>query len=216
MLSKHEFLKAMGIEVWSTRQSLPAAAAPLPVATESRDERPPVHEIVARPVSDASIITTQADSTPSDGLQSSPSQSQPTPEFRLAMMHYGSLGMCLLLQTDASVPRRFCDDIARFAGADVSALKYQELQWPMLATSGIDQSLSAAREVVVQKFKLLPPKMILFGDEMGTYFPPVQSMQLLSSNQFGGQTFLLLPQAPELMASVAQKRALMLALDKWQ
>ena len=46
-----------------------------------------------------------------------------TPRFRIAMLHYGSIGICVSLEQDADFPRRFCDDLARFMAADLQSLK---------------------------------------------------------------------------------------------
>ena len=92
MLTRDEYLKAMGVEVWTFRQTGTDTLVE-PVAE-------PVSPAVARPV-------VQARPAPPETAETPVVREEPVPEFRLAFLHYESVGLCLLLEKDASLPRRF-------------------------------------------------------------------------------------------------------------
>lgn len=242
MLSKAEYLKAMGIEVWSLRSTMTFPTTP------ARNGRPPIPGIdqipeVAATKSQARVTSVQNNASQPDPSQLSPSQnkrpqqpsSQPPsqqqtapptekvasvatdiPRFRLALLHYESVGLCLSLGDSKEFPRRFCDDLAKVMGGNVAGVRYHQLEWPMLSTSGIDQSISAARGVVTQKFKVLPNKVIVIGSDVGELFNPLLDMAPVTPHQVGSQSFLLIPALTELLASSTLKRELLVALNQWR
>ena len=202
MQTRSEMLEAMGIEVWRLRGSAsievpvtPAARLPI------RPEINPLPELEPAAVSPETVA---------------PVSSEPVPQFRLAFLHYQTLGICLALEPGEEVPRRFCDDIARFLGGEVSDLKFQLLDWPMLNTSGIDQSLTAARQVVTQKFNLMPSKVLVFGNDVSTYFGPLEKAELDNPVLVGRQQYLVTGALRELMPSTAGKRHLLSILIGWE
>ena len=138
------------------------------------------------------------------------------PQFRIAMLHYGSLGICLALDQDEDVPRRFCDDVARVMAADLQSLKFKIVEWPMLDTSGIDQSLKAARQVVTQRFLAMPDKVIVIGAEIRDYFQPIEDIGDETLSIVGKQEYLMLPSLRALFGSVNKKRLLMSLLYNWR
>ncbi len=167
------------------------------------------------------VSATAATSAPiSDSKKAATAPATPTaaqaseiPRFRLALFHYGSLGLCLSLDTADKLPRRFCDDLARSFGGNIDAVKYHQLEWPMLSTSGIDQSIKAAREVVTQKFRLLPPMVLVFGQDVAEYYPPLDTLEAFSPGRVGPQQFLLIPSLSEFMRSGVEKKRLLLTMQ---
>jgi hypothetical protein len=141
---------------------------------------------------------------------------QQIPEFMLALLHYETIGLCLSLRAESELPRRFCDDVARAMGGDIESVRYQLLKWPMLSTSGIDQSINAAREVVTQKFRQMPARVLVFGDDVGEYYNPLRDLAPLSVGAVGAQTFLKVPSLKGLLGSGSAKRELMLAMHRWR
>lgn len=206
MLTQVETLKAMGIEVWTLRgkataprEALPDVAVPevsLPVATASSEE--PREPMVSQPAS------------------ASPAMHPTVPTFRFAMLHYGTLGFCLALEEGTDIPRRFCDDVVRVMAAEPQSLKQQIVTWPMLETSGIDQSFDAARQVVTQKFSQMPAKVIVVGSEVVQYFGPLEKAQTNAPVRVGSQSYLLISSLPDILKSADRKRELMTLLDGWQ
>ena len=81
--------------------------------------------------------------------------------------------------------------------------------------SGIDQSINAAREVVTQKFRQMPSKVLVFGDDVGDYYNPLRDLAPMSVGAVGAQTFLKVPSLKELLGSGSSKRELMLAMHHW-
>lgn len=205
MLTRLETLKAMGIEVWSLRGEITAVPelTPQKARTPTR-EAMPIAKVESETAAASDSVAT-ASATPV----------QPVPKFRLAMLHYGSVGLCLSLAEGAELPRRFCDDVARLMAADVQSVRFQMVQWPMLDTAGIDQSISAARQVVTQKFNVLPAKMIVIGRDVAEYFGPLEKVGD-KPTLVGRQSYLLLPSLTELLGSADQKRQLMSVLASWQ
>ena len=139
----------------------------------------------------------------------------PIPEFRIAIMHYGTIGLCLSLEQGEDVPRRFCDDIARAMAADLRSLKFNILEWPMLDTSGIDQSVRAARQVVTQRLITLPDKVIVIGAKIVEYFEPLENFREGDPLRLGKQTYQLVPSLTELLKSASKKRRLMSFIYNW-
>ena len=85
----------------------------------------------------------------------------------------------------------------------------------MLSTSGIDQSINAAREVVTQKFRQMPSRVLVFGDDVGDYYNPLRDLAAMSVGAVGAQAFLKVPALKELLESGSSKRELMLAMLHW-
>ena len=196
MLTQFETLKAMGIEVWVHRES----GTVLPESAPEPEMPAPVKQRATKENDQVSI----------------PDGEPAIPRFRLAMLHYGSVGFCLSLAEGAEFPRRFCDDVARAMAADLGALKLQIVEWPMLDTSGIDQSIDAARQVVAQKFGVLPAKVIVVGVDVAEYFVPLEKFRDDAPVLVGGQSYLLVPSLTELLKSADKKRHLMTLLAVWQ
>jgi hypothetical protein len=134
----------------------------------------------------------------------------------LALFHYETIGICLSLRAESELPRRFCDDVARAMGGSIESVRYQLLKWPMLSTSGIDQSINAAREVVTQKFRQMPARVLVFGDDVDEYYNPLRDLAPLSVGAVGVQTFLKVPSLKGLLGSGSAKRELMLAMHRWR
>jgi hypothetical protein len=202
--SKQEYLSAMGIEVWSLRSAEPLAMEPETVS----DPLESVRNLAKEPIQPSP----QRQKPPESG----PEPFEPVPEFRLALFHYDSVGLCVSLEKSAPVPRRFCDDVARLMGGSIDSVRYHQLEWPMLSTSTIDQSIRAAREVVTQKFSILPTRVIVIGAEVAEFFGPLQGAEVVKPIQVGKQSFLLIPSASELFGSAAAKRDLMQTLHQWR
>ena len=196
MLTQLETLKAMGIEVWAHRES----GAVLPESAPEPEMPAPVKQRATKENDQVSI----------------PDGEPAIPRFRLAMLHYGSVGFCLSLAEGAELPRRFCDDVARAMAADPRALKLQIVEWPMLDTSGIDQSIDAARQVVAQKFGVLPAKVIVVGVDVAEYFVPLEKFRDDAPVLVGKQSYLVVPSLIELLKSADKKRHLMILLANWQ
>lgn len=210
MLSRQQYLKAMGIDVWSIRPAPGGLAVVQPtLAQGDPDLAVPATYPSMRNASVKSAVTGAI--IPADR----PTK-QEVPEFRLALLHYGSIGICLSLGKTAELPRRFCDDIAGIMGGELKAARFHQLQWPMLSSRDIDQSISAAREVVTQKFRVLPSRVIVFGEDVGEYFNPLRDLPVLTPGSIGSQSFLLIPSLGDLMGSSAAKRELMATLCQWR
>jgi len=196
MLTKLQTLKAMGIEVWTHRESNTrmvgsASGLLMPTSVEQRGSEEPKQI-------------------------SSGDEELVIPSFRFAMLDYGSLGICLSLPEEAVLPRRFCDDVARFMAADLEGLKLQIFEWPMLDTSGIDQSIDAAREVVTQKLGALPAQVIVIGENVSDYFEPLKKVGDEGQVLIGEQSYLFIPSLTELLKFGSKKRRLMALLARWQ
>ena len=206
-LTRNGYLKAMGIDVWTSR----SVVAPQMVgAVEAAIEPASRSTVMSRP---APAIKIEADVTVQTG---DAAMGEPIPEFMLALFHYETIGICLSLRAESELPRRFCDDVARAMGGNVESVRYHLLKWPMLSTSGIDQSINAAREVVTQKFRQMPARGLVFGDDVGDYYNPLRDMAPLSVGVVGVQTFLKVSSLKDLLGSGSAKHELMLAMHRWR
>ena len=206
---KRDYLNAMGIDVWSIRPAVGRQSA-------ATGQPSPVPDIIktmgAAPGTPPSEVSSLETGPPG---QAATAEAGTVPRFRLALLHYGSFGICVSLGESGKLPRRFCDDLARVMGCDLEALRYHELVWPMLDTSGIDQSVNAAREVVARKLGALPPRVLVFGDDVAEYFTPLQEAER-EPQAVGSQSFLLQPALAETMTSADIKRRLFLSLQAWR
>lgn len=206
---KRQYLDAMGIDVWSIRPAMPE---PAPVTTGVSPLPDLVKAIGTDP--EPRKQTTESRQKPTQRPDPVPADAE-TPHFRFALLHYGSLGICLSLGESDKFPRRFCDDLARTMDGDVEGLKYHELRWPMLNTAGIDQSIGAAKEVVTQKLKTLPAKVLVIGEDVADYFGPLQEATEMPRT-VGSQSFLLIPGMAKTAASADIKRSLFESLQAWR
>lgn len=205
-LTRSGYLKAMGIDVWTSRSAI---APQVVVAVESAIQSMNSLTEMSTQAPDRDVETAAAVQTEAALVGT------PLPEFMLALLHYETVGLCLSLGAESELPRRFCDDVARTMGGNIESLRYQLLKWPMLSTSGIDQSINAAREVVTQKFRQMPSKVLVFGDDVGDYYNPLRDLAPMSTGAVGAQTFLKMPSLKELLGSGSSKRELMLAMHHW-
>jgi len=206
-LTRGGYLKAMGIDVWTSRLTVaPEVGSALETVVQSgnsRDQLPrqaPAADI--EPEAPIQIEAAVAD--------------KKIPEFMLALFHYETIGICLSLRAESELPKRLCDDVARALGGNIKSVRYQLLKWPMLSTSGIDQSINAAREVVTQKFRQMPSRVLVFGDDVGEYYNPLRDLAPMLVGAVGAQTFLKVPSLKGLLESGSVKRELMLAMDHWR
>ncbi len=206
MRSKRQYLEAMGIDVWSRRPP-PVVVKEKTKAAPRRADKPKRAE-----------HTANAPRPPSGKV---PPIAHEVPRFSLAFFHYGSIGLCLSLNNEKTqVPRRLCDDLARVMNGNIEAVRFHRLDWPMLSTTGIDQSIDAAREVVTQKFSALPARVIIIGQDVADYYEPLADVQAhlpgdAGGQKIGGQSVMLLPSLEAFMASVQAKRDLLPALYQW-
>ena len=215
MLTQLEALEAMGIEVWVLRreekveeQSTSVLIEPDPGARQnSLDALNFRKEFSAE-----SKTSTNAPLLPEKAVSPNVSSS---PKFRFALLHYMTVGFCVSLSEVDEPPRRIFDDIARFMGAHPKTMKQQIIEWPMLETSSIDQSLDAARQVVTQKFGLLPAKVIVMGYDLVPYFGPLEKALMETPVLVGSQSYLLIPSLSELKRSAQRKRELLVLLNGW-
>ena len=218
-LTRSGYLKAMGIDVWTSR---PTVAPQMVAAVEAAIEPP--NNAQNNAPSDATNNLTgiprqaaakkvEADVEVQAGVAET---GKKIPEFMLALFHYETVGICLSLSAESELPRRFCDDVARAMGGNIESVRYQLLKWPMLSTSGIDQSINAAREVVTQKFRQMPARVLVFGDDVGEYYNPLRDLAPLSPGAVGVQTLLKVPSLKDLLDSGSAKRELMLAMHRWR
>jgi len=200
-LTRGGYLKAMGIDVWTSR---PAVALPVDAAAEPAIKPANRRAAVEKVKPDTPVQVGDAASV------------KKTPEFMLALFHYETIGICLSLRAESELPRRFCDDLARAMGGNIESVRYQLLKWPMLSTSGIDQSIKAAREVVTQKFRQMPSRVLVFGQDVGEYYNPLRDLAPMSVGAVGAQTFLMVPSLKDLLGSGSAKRELMLVMQHWR
>ena len=117
---------------------------------------------------------------------------------------------------DQDLMRALISANERAMGGNIESVRYQLLKWPMLSTSGIDQSINAAREVVTQKFRQMPSRVLVFGDDVGEYYNPLRDLAPMSVGAVGAQTFLKIPSLKDFLASGSSKRELMLAMHHWR
>ena len=206
-LTRSGYLKAMGIDVWTSRSAI---APQVVVAVESAIQSMNSLTEMSTQAPDRDVETTAAVQTEAALVGT------PLPEFMLALLHYETVGLCLSLGAESELPRRFCDDVARALGGNIKSVRYQLLKWPMLSTSGIDQSINAAREVVTQKFRQMPSRVLVFGDDVGEYYNPLRDLAPMLVGAVGAQTFLKVPSLKGLLESGSVKRELMLAMDHWR
>ncbi len=166
----------MGIDVWMLRPAVPV---------EPVDEAKPEEQIEA-PVSQP--------------------VAEDTPEFTLAFVHYGTVGLCLSLESgQTEIPRRFCDDLARSMGGNLEAARFQKLEWPMVKSPGIDQSIETAREVVAEKLDVLPPTVLMFGEDIKIYFAPLADHETGTIRKVQGRSIALFESSLQVMASATHK-----------
>lgn len=224
-LTRGGYLKAMGIDVWTSRPAdvpqVVAAAEPAINPTSSQagmSGQAAVVEVrkaekVKKVEKAEKAEKVKTDTAVQTGAATAAKE---TPEFMLALFHYETIGICLSLRAESELPGRFCDDVARVMGGNIKSVRYQLLKWPMLSTSGIDQSINAAREVVTQKFRQMPSRVLVFGEDVGEYYNPLRDLSPMSVGAVGAQTFLLVPSLKDLLGSGSAKRELMLAMHHWR
>ncbi len=221
MQTRQSYLKAMGIEVWTYRDPGPLAVSEVISApgAQSSADRQGINAAAAVLQQAASVRgagQTKEETQTASMPDPQPGSPEPVPEFRLGLLRYEGLGIVVSLERQAELPRRLCDDIARmFLGQD-EVPGYQLLEWPMLDNSSIDQSLSAARQVVTQKFSQLPARVLVLGEEVGTYFGPLAALSEGEPVSMGRQSFLLVSNLSALKSSADSKRQLMHCLQQWQ
>ena len=208
-LTKNSYLKAMGIDVWTSR---PATPQPIPEVPRKPTESAAPVVLKAKQASQAARQILEAPGLPVIHAE----VNRTVPEFLLALFHYETMGICLSLRSESELPKRFCDDVARTMGANIESVRYQLLQWPMLSTSGIDQSIKAAREVVTQKFSQMPARVVVFGSDVIEYYHPLGDLAPMSPGVVGARSFLLVPSLKAVLGSGAAKRELMLAMHQWR
>ena len=203
MPSKTAYLNAMGIDVWIRR---PVRAVPRAVDPQLEPD-----------------AATGGGAESNEATQERPSAAvQPVdiPHFRMGLIHYESsqnetIALCTLIPEGAAFPKRFADDLARVMGGNLEAARYQELNWPMLSSANIDQSIDAAREVVRRKFEVLGARVIVLGDTLNQYLPAMASIEPWQTGTLGRQSVLVTPAFEELNTAEA-KRRLLQALMAWQ
>ncbi len=206
-LNRSGYLKAMGIDVWTSRSAVaPQVVASVDAAIEAANSPTGMSRQAAATKVETDVAVQIGDAATGEQI----------PEFMLALFHYETIGICLSLHAESELPRRFCDDVARAMGGNIESVRYQLLKWPMLSTSGIDQSINAAREVVTQKFRQMPARVLVFGDDVGEYYYPLRDLAPLSVGAVGVQTFLKVPSLKGLLGSGSAKRELMLAMHRWR
>ena len=215
MRSKRQYLEAMGIDVWSRRPPPVVVKENVKEKTKAatgRADKPKRAEHIAN-------ATRPSRKVPASGKV--PPITHEVPRFSLAFFHYGSIGLCLSLNNEETrVPRRLCDDLARVMNGNIEAVRFHRLDWPMLSTTGIDQSINAAREVVTQKFSTLPARVIVIGRDVADYYEPLANVQAhlpgdAGGQKIGGQSVMLIPSLEEFMTSAQAKRDLLPALYQW-
>lgn len=211
MPSRASYLRAMGIEVWTRRALVPAVPkgpdAPAGLASGAKQDTAPA------------VVETAAAAVPSIRASlPTPVETRPpeVPRFRLGMLHYGDFSVCMLLAEKAEFPRRFSDDVARLMGADIAAARYQQLDWPMLDTQGIDQSVHAAREVVMRKFSVLGRQVLVIGTDIGDYYLPLAGFEPLVPRTVDRQSMLWVPGLRTVTASADSKQQFMYLLLGWR
>ena len=211
-LTRSGYLKAMGIDVWTSRPAAPPLIADAePVIKPANRQAEMSGRAVLEKVEKVEKV--QVDAVVPSGDAAADKE---IPEFMLALFHYETIGLCLSLRAESDLPRRFCDDVARAMGGNIESVRYQLLKWPMLSTSGIDQSINAAREVVTQKFRQMPSRVLVFGDDVGEYYNPLRDLAPMLVGAVGAQTFLMVPSLKDLLGSGSSKRELMLAMHHWR
>ena len=217
MLTQLEALKAMGIEVWVLKreeeeivekQSTSVLIEPDPGARQNSLDALNFRKQFSAESKTSTNAPLLAEKAVSPNVSSSP-------QFRFALLHYMTVGFCVSLSEMDELPRRIFDDIARFMGAHPKTMKQQIIEWPMLETSSIDQSLDAARQVVTQKFGLLPAKVIVMGYDLVPYFGPLEKALMETPVLVGSQSYLLIPSLSELKRSAQRKRELLALLNGW-
>ncbi len=211
-LTRSSYLKAMGIDVWISQS---AVAAQVVVDVEPTVK--PANSQSGMPARAIAETAERVKQTKPEALvqASATAAVQDVPEFMLALFNYETIGLCLSLHTESDLPRRFCDDVARAMGGNIESVRYQLLKWPMLSTSGIDQSINAAREVVTQKFRQMPSRVLVFGDDVGDYYNPLRDLVPMTVGVVGPQTFLKVPSLKDLLGSGSAKRELMITMHHW-
>jgi hypothetical protein len=212
-LTRSGYLKEMGIDVWTSRSAVASqVVAEAETAIKPAGSQAGLSgQAAVKKVEKAEKVKTDAPVQTADA-----GAGKEIPEFMLALFHYETMGICLSLSAESDLPGRFCDDVARAMGGNIESVRYQLLKWPMLSTSGIDQSINAAREVVTQKFRQMPSRVLVFGEDVGDYYNPLRDLSPLSVGAVGAQTFLMVPSLKDLLGSGSAKRELMLAMHHWR
>ena len=141
-LTRNGYLKAMGIDVWTSRSAI---APEVVVAVDSAIQSMNMNSLAKMPTQAPNRdVETTAPLQTEEALAGAP-----LPKFLLALFHYETVCICLSLDGESELPRRFCDDVARTMGGNIESLRFQLLKWPMLSTPGIDQSIKAARKNII-------------------------------------------------------------------
>ena len=115
-LTRSGYLKAMGIDVWTSRSAVaPQEVAAVEAAIEPANS--PAEVSRQAPAKKVETDTTVQTGDAATGKQ--------IPEFMLALFHYETIGICLSLRAESELPRRFCDDVARAMGGSIESVRYQ-------------------------------------------------------------------------------------------
>ena len=205
-LMRRHYLKEMGIDVWTSRPPyVPLSSAPSIFESTSAS---------SMLVKDPALFSEQRKN---EGSAQGPKDLPGTqiPKFMFALFHYETIGICISLPSEKDLHRSFCDDVARAMGGNISSVRYQLLKWPMLSAPDVDQSISVAREVVTQKFRQMPPKFLVFGDDARRYYKPLRDLIPFSAATNGLQSLMIVPSLKTLLSSSSLKHELMLALCGW-
>ncbi len=214
MRTKRQYLDAMGIDIWTLRchASSEQQTDVLLEAATPNSKVPEASEVEAAP--QVTATKKSAATTETGAKKNSPEQEEP--RFTLAFLQYDQLGLCLSLPSDQTkIPKHFCDDLARSLGKNPDTGSSQLLEWPLLNSSSIDQSLAAAKEVVMHKFNLLPATVLVFGEAVKQYHPDLEALVSASPTQeTGRQTVYLFDEVTSVMQSADAKRALWQTLQQ--
>ena len=205
-IMRSRYLKEMGIDVWTSRSSVVSfgSAAPTFETTSQSSTLIKDPDLSFEPRKNEGLV--QEPKELSDGQ---------VPKFMFGLFHYETVGICISLPSERDLHRSFCDDVARAMGGNIESVRYQLLKWPLASASDIDQSISAAREVVAQKFRQMPPKLLVFGDDVRRYYSPLLDLAPFSAETYGRQSLMMVPSIKNLLSSSSSKRQLMLALCGW-
>ncbi len=134
------------------------------------------------------------------------------PTFRFLFMHYGKLGICCSLPpTGQSVPpeiRRFSDDVSFAVQVGSVIPDIVELRWPLIASSAVEQPLSAARALVQQNLKKLPDCVILFGTAFAGYALDVEDIAIGACQQAMNRQILVVDDIQTYVGNAGQKKEL--------
>ncbi len=190
MQARHQYLKAMGIDVWLLRDTVHDSAAEPVVETVSTGQRVPVPEqapVQPTAGSDAgSALTSSAVAAPEARREAARPAPGPVPQFHLCFCDYGRLSLCFSLPKDAAGLdaglRRFGDDIAYALGVSVTP-NINSLSWPMVDSKHLDQSEAAASTVIRQRLR--PGEVtLLFGAAAQRFVSPHCKGQWVALEEF--------------------------------